>query len=591
MSAADVAHTDLTPQKRATSAGLSDESPDEKKARKPGRKMILTEASSKRTAQNRAAQRAFRERKQHYLKGLEEKVRELTEQQERTERENDQLKQCVQTLQKENKHLRNGKFTYESAPVDFERTMTELFESSTAPPSSGLDLSSAFDLQQAAMSGADLTLPGAMDRIRPAANTSSSGASPQSVPVIHPASVGTATASTMASGLMQQSPSTILGTTASPSLTSAFSSDIMNGIELLAANQNISTGTFMNQLFDGTTTGGVSGASLATMVPGFTTSRSPSTSTNAAVTPSGDMFVPLNNITPGGSGNGGLYSADSGFRGQSDASFAALVRQINDSNASQGQKTPSLNELLSLSPSQTADSLLGMGSPTEALGDLAAAAAVAYPPMSLVDGGMSSAYLNGADTSQDRSLALASYLQAYRNPDPVGMGDDGDQLEKLLLNSMFPSQAQDPPGGSAAVADPAAMLTSEPITTQAAQPAAAVAAGGPQQASPSPPSSAPQCTCRECDEQVCDPCPVHGSPGDLSEELREMAPQMLGTVCTKTNRLADDELNDLCSLMFKYAKCTEVQKRVEQVREKLKMDSELELLQTKQKLAKQYGIQ
>ncbi|KAI5455797.1 hypothetical protein BGZ63DRAFT_429661 [Mariannaea sp. PMI_226] len=45
--------------------------------KKPGRKALTLEPLSKRKAQNRAAQRAFRERKQRYLKDLEAKVDEL----------------------------------------------------------------------------------------------------------------------------------------------------------------------------------------------------------------------------------------------------------------------------------------------------------------------------------------------------------------------------------------------------------------------------------------------------------------------------------------------------------------------------------
>ncbi|KAJ2808800.1 DNA-binding transcription factor yap1, partial [Coemansia furcata] len=143
----EVATAGVTPQKRATSTDGSEDSHDdmyqeddlhdEKKFKKPGRKPILTEASTKRTAQNRAAQRAFRERKQQYLKGLEEKVKELTEQQERTERENAQLKQFVDKLKEENVTLKSGgtQFTYENVPssVDFDQAITDLFESSNVP--------------------------------------------------------------------------------------------------------------------------------------------------------------------------------------------------------------------------------------------------------------------------------------------------------------------------------------------------------------------------------------------------------------------------------------------------------------------------
>ncbi|KAJ2381239.1 DNA-binding transcription factor yap1, partial [Coemansia sp. RSA 2603] len=80
---------------------LSDDSTNTK-GKRPGRKPITTEATTKRTAQNRAAQRAFRERRQQYLKGLEDKIQELTERQERTERENKKLKGFVDQLKQEN---------------------------------------------------------------------------------------------------------------------------------------------------------------------------------------------------------------------------------------------------------------------------------------------------------------------------------------------------------------------------------------------------------------------------------------------------------------------------------------------------------
>ena len=46
----------------------------EKVPKKPGRKPLTSEPSSKRKAQNRAAQRAFRERKEKHLKDLETQV-------------------------------------------------------------------------------------------------------------------------------------------------------------------------------------------------------------------------------------------------------------------------------------------------------------------------------------------------------------------------------------------------------------------------------------------------------------------------------------------------------------------------------------
>ncbi|KAJ2844672.1 DNA-binding transcription factor yap1 [Coemansia brasiliensis] len=530
--------TDITPvpQKRATSAGVSDDSHDGKK-RKPGRKPIVSEASSKRTAQNRAAQRAFRERKQQYLQSLEEKVKELTERQERTERENEQLRKCIGTLQSENQQLKDGKFTYE-APMDFEKAITELFDSSQT---SGLDLTSTFGLQQAAVNGADLTQPGAMDRIQ--SQISNNNASPQSVPVMHSAG-------------------------SQPAL-SDLSSGIFNGIQMLASNQNISTGSFMDHLFENNTTKPADSGYGITAA-----SRSPSNSASVA-TPS-DMFVPLNNL--------GL-DAFKNYQGDT-MNFASLIQSSSQASSgnSQGALTPSLSELLSFSPPLVQpDGLINLVStPAET----SSTVANIYPALN----SLTSQPAAPVDSSGLSEPKLPPYLMAYRNPDPIGVNDDGDQLEKLLLSSMYSAQQ---PQQASAVASTTA-FSSQPSQMTATEQQLANHTGSSSPGSTTeqqPPTvSDQQCTCRNCDESPCAPCPKHGSPADLSEEMREIAPQMLNTVCSGNNRLADEELNDLCSLMFKHAKCSEVQKRVEMAREKLKNDSELELFNTKMKLAKQYGL-
>jgi len=52
--------------------------------------------NTKRAAQNRSAQRAFRQRKEVYIKDLEEKVKEV-----------DALKNTIETLKQENMQLRD----------------------------------------------------------------------------------------------------------------------------------------------------------------------------------------------------------------------------------------------------------------------------------------------------------------------------------------------------------------------------------------------------------------------------------------------------------------------------------------------------
>ncbi|KAF2963685.1 hypothetical protein GQX73_g9888 [Xylaria multiplex] len=66
--------------------------------KKPGRKPLTNEPSSKRKAQNRAAQRAFRERKEKHLKDLETKVEELEKVSNATNDENSQLRAQIEKL-------------------------------------------------------------------------------------------------------------------------------------------------------------------------------------------------------------------------------------------------------------------------------------------------------------------------------------------------------------------------------------------------------------------------------------------------------------------------------------------------------------
>lgn len=96
----------------------------EKSAKKPGRKPLTSEPTTvspapfdlqlqltdtvrqKRKAQNRAAQRAFRERKEAHLKDLETKVSELTKTREADKHENGMLKAQVDRLQIELREYR-----------------------------------------------------------------------------------------------------------------------------------------------------------------------------------------------------------------------------------------------------------------------------------------------------------------------------------------------------------------------------------------------------------------------------------------------------------------------------------------------------
>lgn len=66
----------------------------------------LTPAQSRRKAQNRAAQRAFRERKERHVKDLEAKLASIEAAQHETSTENEQLKRDLQKISTENEILR-----------------------------------------------------------------------------------------------------------------------------------------------------------------------------------------------------------------------------------------------------------------------------------------------------------------------------------------------------------------------------------------------------------------------------------------------------------------------------------------------------
>lgn len=92
--------------------GLTDDvkrAETKKKGSKPGRKLLDDEAKNKRTAQNRAAQRAFRERKERKMKELEEKVKGLEEMNQNSALEADFLRSQLSSLVSELKRYRPEK--------------------------------------------------------------------------------------------------------------------------------------------------------------------------------------------------------------------------------------------------------------------------------------------------------------------------------------------------------------------------------------------------------------------------------------------------------------------------------------------------
>ena len=68
--------------------------------------------STKRKAQNRAAQRAFRERKERHVKDLEAKVAELELVTRRMREENETLRGKVSKLESENNVLKGSNITF-----------------------------------------------------------------------------------------------------------------------------------------------------------------------------------------------------------------------------------------------------------------------------------------------------------------------------------------------------------------------------------------------------------------------------------------------------------------------------------------------
>ncbi|KAJ5907362.1 AP-1-like transcription factor napA [Penicillium taxi] len=100
-------------EKRKSIDGLADEENEdtgkkrrESEAKKPGRKPLTSEPTTKRKAQNRAAQRAFRERKEKHLKDLETKVEELQSASDSASQENGMLRAQVERLQVELREYR-----------------------------------------------------------------------------------------------------------------------------------------------------------------------------------------------------------------------------------------------------------------------------------------------------------------------------------------------------------------------------------------------------------------------------------------------------------------------------------------------------
>ncbi|KAL4254494.1 bZIP YAP Transcription Factor [Abortiporus biennis] len=105
----------------------------------------------KRKEQNRAAQRAFRERKEKHVKDLEDKVAALEAKNAAAESENDNLRDLLQRLQSENMALKQGNFTFQMSkdgssftntptPADVNANFGSPVASSSKPPAAQNEL-------------------------------------------------------------------------------------------------------------------------------------------------------------------------------------------------------------------------------------------------------------------------------------------------------------------------------------------------------------------------------------------------------------------------------------------------------------------
>ncbi|KAG6841533.1 hypothetical protein C0991_009898 [Blastosporella zonata] len=113
-------------KRKASEGDFDDEGPSSKSQHTTNKKSTTTRRKStgaaappkdesrllKRKEQNRAAQRAFRERKEKHVKDLEDKVAALEAQNEQAVSENENLRDLLSRLQQENLSLKQSSFTF-----------------------------------------------------------------------------------------------------------------------------------------------------------------------------------------------------------------------------------------------------------------------------------------------------------------------------------------------------------------------------------------------------------------------------------------------------------------------------------------------
>lgn len=142
--------------------------------KKPGRKADNSEPANKKKAQNRAAQRAFRERKEKHLKDLEDRVSELEAESHATSSENDFLRQQVSRLQTELKKYRASRGSKSSVASGSTNTTTTTTNVGASPNS---QFTFEFPFFQRSKSGAS----GSASYVKSSARSDSEKSSPASL--------------------------------------------------------------------------------------------------------------------------------------------------------------------------------------------------------------------------------------------------------------------------------------------------------------------------------------------------------------------------------------------------------------------------
>ncbi|KAG8532909.1 uncharacterized protein KY384_002787 [Bacidia gigantensis] len=167
---------------------------DSKTPKKPGRKPLTAEPTTKRKAQNRAAQRAFRERKERHLKDLETKVEDLEKASEATNHENGRLRGQVDKLNVELTEYRkrlslNSTGVSQSPPAPPKRNSSQNNDFTFAFPKFG-DLPGASFLNNGSLartsSASQTQMPATAASVRKASSTSANSYSPSSINGAYP---------------------------------------------------------------------------------------------------------------------------------------------------------------------------------------------------------------------------------------------------------------------------------------------------------------------------------------------------------------------------------------------------------------------